>query len=84
MRERRRQAETERELAARLHHPTSHCALLHAAARSSKAQLYADNGAVFWTEPDNAPNFEAQPKCTPVARLTVKTGDAVNAVVNAQ
>ena len=51
---------------------------------SSKAQLYADNGAVFWTEPDNAPNFEAQPKGTPVARLTVKTGDAVNAVVNAQ
>ena len=58
--------------------------LSHVAVRSSKAQLYTDNGAVFWTEPDNAPNFEDQPKGTPVARLTVKTGSAVKAVVNAQ
>ena len=30
------------------------------------------------------PNFEDQPKGTPVARLTVTTGSAVKAVVNAQ
>ena len=52
--------------------------------RSPTAQLYANNGAVFWTEPDEAPNFEQQPKGTPVARLTVKTGNDVQAVVNAQ
>ena len=57
---------------------------VRAASRSSKAQLYSDNGAVFWTDPDRAPPFKDQPKGTPVGRLTVKTGSGVKAVVNAQ
>lgn len=48
-----------------------------------KTPLHADDGAVFWMDPDSAPEFENM-ESIDVGQVTVKSGMGIKAVVNAQ